>query len=847
MMPGRQPRKNCFAITVNLRETFSLWLLSGEVARKNTPLRVKFQCIFSEALKPVSIERLPHRKSTMSSNTADSSSKNATSSIEFAALKSNVTIRRDERGIPYIEAASDEDLYFAQGYATACDRLWQMDFLRRTARGELAEILGPGAIEFDRLHRIFGFTHLAEKLLELASPETRTVLESYARGVNAFMATCGADSLPVEFKVLRYEPREWTAVDSLALGKLFAEQLSFSLDVDILRALLSDLTREKLATLLPEVSPLDVLLVGNDVGEDQQNTPFQADENSVLDLLSEVEVAALTSFLGAMRRSRAAAGGDDQVGSNSWVVSGRLTSSGKPMLANDPHLAPTSPSIWHIVHLSTPDLKVSGVSVPGLPGVMIGHNNDIAWGITNLCPDVQDLYFERFAESDPSLYKTPSGWRAAEIRREELKVRQSLDDSTSVTVDVKVTRHGPVILESGTFALALRWTALATDLIDLDAILAINRARNWDDFVDALRGYGGPPQNFTYADTAGHIGYYSAGRIPVRSSGDGSVPYDGSTDAGEWIGFIPFDELPHIFDPPSGIIVTANNRLIGNDYPHHLTHNWRVPYRALRIHDRLSAKPILDAADFMSILGDTYSYPDVIFISEILKLAGPLRATSPEWREMADAFAGWDGYSNAESTVLPLATAMRTAFRDQILSQALGMERAQLFDWRNESTFIDWLITERPIAWLPDGVASFESLLLNCYRQAKEKLAERYGLSPTAWQWGKLASVQFRHPLEKMGAIGTRFATSAFPQHTGGSMPTVNAGSRVSMRLIADLSDWSLTRLGIPLGQSGDPASLNHHDQFADWHNVTPGVLPFDHDLIATSTRNILTLKASRD
>ncbi len=766
-----------------------------------------------------------------------------TASIDLPALIDEVTIRRDERGIPFIHAKNEEDLYFAQGYATASDRLWQMDFLRRTARGELAEILGPPALEVDKLHRVYGFTRVAEKLFERASEQTRKVLESYARGVNAFIETCGTKSLPLEFQVLKYQPRDWTPVDSLALGKLFAEKLSFTVDADILRALMSDLPREKFASLLPECSPLDVMADGKEGcrGDRLSRSPQNVHGRK----FSDIEITILTDLLKAMRRSRAVAGGDGEVGSNSWVVSGEKTISGKPMLASDPHLPPTSPSIWHMTHLSAADLRVSGVAVPGVPGVMIGHNEWIAWGITNLCPDVQDLYLEQFDSDDSNSYKTATGWRAAEIRREEIAVRQSADGTPNepFILDVKITRHGPVIFERGSIAVALRWSALDTEIIDLDTFLAINRAHNWDDFVAALQGYGGPPQNFTYADTAGHIGCYSAGRIPLRKAGDGSLPYDGTTDEGEWLGFIPFEELPHVFDPPSGVIVMANQRMVGHDYPHHLTHNWRVPYRARRIYNRLQTKQKFDAADFLSIQGDTYSYPDVMFASEVVKLAKPLTATSAEWQDLIDKFDGWDGYSNSDSTVLPLVTKMREAFRNQILAGVLGKERAQLFEWRNEGTFLDKLITERPVAWLPEGFASYESLVLACYREAGDALAKQFGADSNEWTWGRLAQVRFPHPLEKMGPVGARFALSTFPQNTGGAMPTVNAGSRVSMRFLADLSDWESSRLCLPLGESGDPSSAHREDQLDDWRNVAPPVFPFSEETIALATRDVLIMK----
>jgi penicillin amidase len=742
----------------------------------------------------------------MSSDAAKLKPQIKTDEIEFSSLIDRVTISRDDRGIPFIEATNEADLYFAQGYATATDRLWQMDFLRRTARGELAEIFGPPALELDKLHRVYGFRRIAETLFERARAQTRRVLDSYARGVNAFIEQCGTEALPLEFRVLSYQAREWSAIDSLALGKLFAENLSFTIDADILRALLSDLPSERVAWLLPETSPLDLAAA--------QFVKYAGGRS-----FSENEIAILTNVLQATRRARAALSGDGEVGSNSWVVSGERSLSGKPMLASDPHLAPTSPSIWHIVHLAAGELRVAGVSVPGVPGVMIGHNESIAWGITNLCPDVQDLYFENI-DAD------------VKVRREEIAVRNSPEKS--VTMDVKVTCHGPVIFETGSIGLALRWTALDADVIDLETFLALNRARDWDDFVAALSGYGGPPQNFTYADTAGHIGYYTAGRIPVRKTGDGSLPYDGTTDEGDWISFVPFAEMPHVFDPPAGFIVQANQRLVDQDYPYHLTHNWRVPYRARRIYNLLQTKPKLDLEDFLEIQSDTYSYPDALFAGEVVKLGEPA--------ELIEQLAGWDGYSNADSTVLPLVTEMRKAFRRHILESVIGAERAQLYEWRNEGTFVDRLITERPGEWLPKGFNSYESLLLACYQEARNALSNKLGPDPKNWTWGQLAPVRFQHPLEKLGPEGARFATAILPQNSGGSMPAVNAGSRVSMRFVADLSDWDATRLCLPLGESGDPVSPHRTDQLEEWRNVAPSILPFSENAIARTTRNVLLM-----
>jgi penicillin amidase len=752
-------------------------------------------------------------------------------SVKSPWLRAEVKIRRDQRGIPFIEAGNEADLYFAQGYATAEDRLWQMDFLRRTARGELAEVTGSGALEVDKLHRIYGFRNVAETLWERASDHTRKVLDAYARGVNAFIEQCDAKSLPLEFQVLQYQPKPWTPVDSLALGKLFAEKLSFTVEADLLRALLSDLPPERFAWLLPETSPLDLIEGRQSAVESREFNP--------------TELTILTEVLKRMRRARAATNGDSEIGSNSWVVGGDKTVSGKPMLAADPHLPPGSPSIWHIVHLSAEDLRVAGVAVPGVPGVMLGHNEWIAWGVTNLCPDVQDLYIEQFDTENPRSYKTPDGWLDAEIRTEEIAVRSGPNGSRNspTKLEVKVTRHGPIIFQTGSIGLALRWTALDDDIIDLDTFLALNRARNWDDFATALSGYGGPPQNFTYADTAGHIGYYAAGRIPVRKSGDGSVPYDGTTDDREWIGSVPFAELPHALDPPSATIVSANQRIVDHAYAHHLTHNWRVPYRARRIHERLQCEAQFDLESFCSIQADTYSYPDAIFAAETVKLGQRAQGTPPAWREIVDQLSGWNGYSNAESTVLPLVFEMRKAFRNQILTAAIGSERAQLYEWRNEGTFVDRLITQRPKSWLPAEFADYESLLLACYREAVNRLTEKLGPNRDRWTWGRLAQVRFPHPLENLGPVAAKFATGTFLQNTGGSMPTVNAGSRVSMRFIVDLSDWDATRLCLPLGESGVHSSEHREDQSDEWRNVTPRVVPFSDSAIASATHSLHVLR----
>jgi penicillin amidase len=760
--------------------------------------------------------------------------RSAATIINLAGLKEQASVSRDERGIPYIEAANEADLYFAQGYVTASDRLWQMDLLRRSARGELSEIFGRTALEEDKKHRIFGFAQLAEGMLPQLPASERAALEAYARGVNAFIASRDDKSLPPEFQILQYKPRAWTPADSVIIGKIFAETLSTSWQADLMRAAIADLPAEKRELLLTETSPLDVLVVGKDADEKKAIIPpgdplmmySMAQSEALLRAVAE------TSETMARTLSRVGLYMEDRAASNNWVVSGSRTQSGKPMLANDPHLPPSVPSIWYMTHLSMPGLRISGVTTPGLPGIIIGHNEQMAWGVTNLGPDVQDLYLEKFDKDNPRKYLTPAGLREAEVRREEIKVRKGFTDAATETetLEVVVTRHGPIFFEQGGARYALRWTALDPTAGEFDAFYKLNRARNWKDFQDSLRSYGGATQNFVYADTQGHIGYYGAGRVPVRKSGDGSVPYDGSTDAGEWTGFIPFDKLPHVYDPPEGFIVTANQRVAGRSYPYFLTHEWAAPYRARRIYEALKAKAKLTPDDFRQIQADTYSIPATTFAREVIKLGGEQGTAAPapdeaKWRETLKLLGEWDGRTGTDSRGAIMAVLMRDRFRQRIVAAALGAERAKQYRWSNVNSLVDRLITERPREWLPKEFKDYAELVRACERDARELLAKNIGADESKWTWGNFQSYKFSHPLASAPLIGLQFAIAPLPQV--GNISSPNVGNSVSMRFIATLSDWDTSRQGLTLGESGDPSSAHYKDQLAAWYAASPGVFPF--------------------
>jgi penicillin G amidase len=768
-----------------------------------------------------------------------------TRALQVAGLRSPVTVRRDERGIPYIEAANDEDLYFAQGYVTASDRLWQMDLQRRTARGELSEIFGQATLAQDKLHRTLGFARIIDQAATNLDSKFNTAVTSYAKGVNAFIDSLTEQTTPPEFRILQYKPRPWIPADSLAVGALMAEYLSTTWQLDVMRGSLSSLPKEKREALLPETSPLDVLVVGSDRRQARRSSPTVEEGMTI----SPAILAELNELVAAQRQSFELLGLTPPAletihASNNWVVSGKRSATGKPLLANDPHIPASAPGVWYQTQLIAPGMHVAGVTFPGIPGIVAGHNERIAWGVTNLGPDVQDLYIEKFDKTNPTRYQTPTGLRDAEVRQEQIKIRKSFTSTAmdTQTVEVTVTRHGPIILEKDGTRYALKWSLLDPATLQTGGIFHVNRARNWKDFAAALSTYRGPTQNFVYADVDGHIGYYGAGWIPIRKSGDGSVPYDGATDDGEWIGFIPFEKLPHLYDPPSGMIVTANQRVVGSSYSYFVSHVWASPYRARRIFDLLSAKSKLTTDDFRRIQGDVYSIAGVSFAraaAKTMKTAAPMRKDENVQKLISD-LESWDGMMSADSRMAVIVAQMRPAFRTRILNAALGPELAKVYGWPESEVLVDRIASEQPRDWLPKEFATYAELFKASYEDARQTLTKSLGADESKWSWGAQTKARFTHPLAAAPLIGAQFTIAPFPQN--GSGGTVNVGSAVSMRLIADVSDWDKSLHGIPLGQSGLPNSPHWKDQLDDWRNVTPRAFPFSKAAIAAATRDTVIL-----
>jgi penicillin G amidase len=778
--------------------------------------------------------------------------------ISIPGLRDRVTVSRDERGIPYIDATNDDDLYFAQGYITATDRLWQMDLLRRNVRGEMAEIFGEAALGEDKRHRTFGTAQVVDETAKHLPPNLNQALNAYANGVNAYIDSLTDQTTPVEFRLLQYKPRHWTPADSLCVGKLLAEYLSNSWQLDIMRGAMMGLPKEKREALLTETSPLDVIVVGSDRPRTAGILPASSDKQSGK-LPPSIDLTDLNESVKSQRESFERLGLNSPTldtfqASNNWVVSGKHTASGKPLLANDPHIPASAPNIWYQTELMAPGMHVAGVTFPGAPGIVIGHNDFVAWGATNLGPDVQDVYIEKFDKDNPNRYMTPGGWRDAVIRHEQINVRKNPLDPKSVqpqTLDVIVTRHGPIVLEKDGVRYALRWPALDSANLEIAGIFDANRARNWKEFTEGLSKYSGPTQNFVYADVDGHIGYYGAGKIPIRKSGDGSVPYDGATDDGEWTSYIPFDKLPHSVDPASGIIVTANQRVVGKDYSYFLSHNWAPPYRARRIFDLLSAKPKLTIDDFRKIQSDTYSIAMTTFARAAAKslkasvsVPGAVptgsSSTNEQIAKLISDLESWDGMMSADSQMAALVSQMRGLFRTRILNTALGPDLYNNYTWAQSEILFDRIATEQPREWLPKEFPSYADLFRASYEEARKSLTKSFGADESQWTWGKIAIVRFSHPLAAAPLVGVQFAISPFPQN--GSGGSVNVGSSVSMRLIADPGDWDKTQNGIPLGESGIPNSAHWKDQLDDWRNVTPRALPFSKAAIDSAAKETMVL-----
>jgi penicillin G amidase len=758
--------------------------------------------------------------------------------IRVLGLSAPVRVIRDGHGVPTIEAESLSDLYFAQGYVIAQDRLWQMDGMRRFAAGELAEVLGSGLIERDREQRILGLRLAARRALEVISPEERSYFEAYARGVTAYIES-HRDRLPLEFRILRYSPRPWTSEDSMLIPVQMIKDLNHYPYKDAL-------AREKiLAKLGPE---LTADLFVNTSWHDRPPTmsrPTLQDEKNDKNDEEEIQTEKGSSITWDVFPSFPDFDSRLVLGSNNWVVSGAHTVSGKPLLSNDPHLGHQMPNLWYEVHLRSGELDVAGVALPGVPAVILGHNQRIAWGFTNIGPTVEDLHLETF-DSDGQ-YLTPQGWKHPQHRQEIIRVKGRPD----VAVDVVVTRHGPIITElipGETREVALRWTAYdgaRIPFFDLDS------AQNWQEFRAALSKFDAPGQNVVYADVDGNIGYQATGKIPIRASGDGSLPVNGSDDAHEWTGYIPFEKLPSVFNPTSGIIATANGRITPDNYPYSVSTGWKSPWRTSRIYRVLESGKKFSAADMLELQTDIYSEFERYSAERFVYAVDHAKASARS-KQAAEIMRNWDGRMSGNSAAPVLASGARYELMRLLLEPKLGPAGSDTkhgllswntYNWGLQSVWLENVFLHQPKRWLPEKFSNYDDLLTTAVEHAVR--GEDVPKDLSKWHWGSYHPLEIQHPiLSRIPILGRWTGPGLQPQ--SGSDFTVKAVTRhagPSERMTIDLADLDHSTLNIVTGESGNILSSNYMDQWKAWYEGHTFPFPFSKRAVGKARVHDLTLQ----
>ena len=787
-------------------------------------------------------------------------------SVTVAGLSAPVEIVRDADAIPHIFASTKLDALYGLGYAHAQDRLWQMEFQRHIGHGRLSEIFGAVTVPQDRFLRTVGFGRAARAAWATLPEGARQQIDAYVAGVNAFVATHHGSELPPEFTLLRFEPAPWTGADVLVWVKMMAWDLSKNYALELLRHdIVSVVGAERMAELMPPY-PNDGLsiLSTRDMKRDVAQDFSPAHTSRPEDLRYDSAHTGSATWSGALARSLSTghpavrefllgSATSDALGSNNWVVDGTLTESGKPLLANDPHLGAQMPSLWYLAHVSAGDFDVIGATLPGAPAVAIGRNRFIAWGETNVAADVEDLFRERL---DPT--GKFAQFRGAQEPLQLITETIHVKGAASVQLQVRLTRHGPLVSDAINAnnaelprgprpavlePLAFRWTALDPQDTTIASFLGLNEARNWDDFTAALRDFVVPSQNFVYADVNGHIGYYAPGHIPIRAHGDGSLPADGWSGEAEWTGWVPFEELPHTYDPPEHFIVTANNRPAPPTYPHLIGLEWTEPYRAQRITDLLhqlggskgpARRGKLTPDDFAAIQADTFSLHADALLPLLLERVHQQSVSDEQAIAM---LRGWNRDARGDSGAAALFQAWLLRLTPAIAGDELGPLATADYMGLERSSFVARFLANTlalpDSPWCDDvrtpARETCDDAVLTALHAAVGDLTRQLGGDMTRWRWDAVHRAVFPHQGLDAVALLRPLLSRSIPH--GGDWSTVNVGPVVAnhpydqhsipgYREIVDLSPRNDSRFLDAVGESGHPLSRHYDDFLRDWQAV---------------------------
>ena len=812
--------------------------------------------------------------------------------ITAPGLSARVRVVRDEQGVPTIEAGTLEDLFFAQGYVTAQDRLWQMDMMRRAAAGELSEVVGEATMKIDREQRILGLRAVAETAEKNVTGRDRTYLEAYARGVNAFIES-HRDTLPLEFRLMcassnvlyllhcpeaeraRYRMRPWTITDSFLIGASMVEDLNH---YGYARAL----TREKiLAKIGPELAadlyvnsswrdrpPTDIRGMDerptasgdSDDDDDDEDVDPEGSPTNITSLETILSGFVALDSRGQVSTRELLEMDALRPGSNDWVVSGLHTVTGKPLLSNDMHLDHQMPNLWFEAHLKSGKFEVAGVTVPGVPFVIVGHNARVGWGFTNVGPSVEDDFIEEF--NAQGQYKTPLGWQNPQHRQEIIHVKGKPD----VTLDVVTTRHGPIITDlipGETRQIALRWTLY--DGIGL-AFFDVDSADNWDSFRAAFSKLSAPGQNVVYGDVEGNIGYQATGHVPIRATGDGSLPVNGSDNAHEWTGYIPFEDMPHIYDPPNGIIATANGRIAPDGYKYSISTEWEAPWRTDRIYRVLESGKKFAPADMLALQMDVSSTYDRLIADKFVYALDHAPKISERAKRAVAILRDWDGRMSADSPAPTIEMKARLELVRMLLEPKLGAaaedsakttpgagpnaknvkETGALswksYRWGMSTVWLENVLNKQPSRWLPAAYSDYGALLTAAMESALSQAGVPSDL--TTWKWGESYPVEIDHlVLRRLPLIGRFSGPGKHP--LSGDSYTVKAVGRqfgASERATWNFANFDESTLNLVTGESGIFPDKHYLDQWRAWYGGTTFTLPFSDAAVERHRVHELTL-----